>query len=200
MRRPPVLNSRSCRLVKDQLWMARGSASRRSRFPRLYPMTPKSSRTSLARKRWQERRAQWVRAGPGQMPRHLGWCPPRQRGTLESRVSCGCWAIMARFVQPSSRKCGLSTPFHKYDDGFLLGGPQLVSVMPKVVNRIAEEVLHVHGRLKARRVPTGRECMASSHSPGRTRSSRSRMAPCTWSNLLMRPVRPTREAPARGPA
>jgi hypothetical protein len=38
---------------------------------------------------------------------------------------------------------------------FSLGGPQLVSVMPKVVNRIAEEVLQVHGRRKER-VPTGR--------------------------------------------
>jgi hypothetical protein len=40
-------------------------------------------------------------------------------------------------------------------DVFSLGGPQLVSVMPKVVNRIAEEVLQVHGRLKER-VPTDR--------------------------------------------
>jgi hypothetical protein len=51
MRRPPVLKSRCWRLVSDQLWMAWGRASRRSRFPRLYAMTPKSNRTSLARKR-----------------------------------------------------------------------------------------------------------------------------------------------------
>ena len=50
-RRPPVLKSRCWRLVRDQLWMARGRVSLRSRFPRLYAMTAKSNRTSLARKR-----------------------------------------------------------------------------------------------------------------------------------------------------
>ncbi len=35
MRRPPVLNSRCWRLVRDQLWMARGRTSRRRRLPRL---------------------------------------------------------------------------------------------------------------------------------------------------------------------
>jgi hypothetical protein len=48
---PPVLKSRCWRLVRDQPWMAWGRASRRRRFPRLYAMTPKSSRTSFARKR-----------------------------------------------------------------------------------------------------------------------------------------------------
>jgi len=42
------LISRCRRLVRDQLWTARGRASRRRRFPRLYAMTPKSGRTSLA--------------------------------------------------------------------------------------------------------------------------------------------------------
>jgi hypothetical protein len=51
IRRPPVLKSRSCKLVSDQLWMARGRASRRSRLPRLWAMTPSSRRTSLARNR-----------------------------------------------------------------------------------------------------------------------------------------------------
>src|SRR2546425_6322684 len=35
MRRPQVLNSRCCRLVSDQLWMASGRMSRRRRLPRL---------------------------------------------------------------------------------------------------------------------------------------------------------------------
>src|SRR5881409_3295402 len=35
MRRPPVLKSRCCRLVSDQLWMASGRMSRRRRLPRL---------------------------------------------------------------------------------------------------------------------------------------------------------------------
>ena len=64
IRRPPVLNDRCCRLVSDQLWMAWGSASRRRRLPRLYAMTPSSRRTSLARKRWQERRVQGVASLP----------------------------------------------------------------------------------------------------------------------------------------
>jgi hypothetical protein len=34
-------------------------------------------------------------------------CPPRQRGDPESRVSCGCYAIMGWYVQPSNRKCGM---------------------------------------------------------------------------------------------
>ena len=54
MRRPPVLNNRCCRLVRGQLWMARGRTNRRRRLPRLYAMTAKSNRTSLARKRWQD--------------------------------------------------------------------------------------------------------------------------------------------------
>src|SRR6266852_2950239 len=60
MRRPPVLKSRCWRLVRDQLWMASGRTSRRRRLPRLYAMTPRSNRTSLARNRWQESRVQWV--------------------------------------------------------------------------------------------------------------------------------------------
>src|SRR5438876_8201953 len=36
MRRPPVLNRRCWRLVRDQLWMATGKTSRRSRLPRLW--------------------------------------------------------------------------------------------------------------------------------------------------------------------
>jgi hypothetical protein len=35
MRRPPVLNSRCWRLVRDRLWMATGKTIRRSRLPRL---------------------------------------------------------------------------------------------------------------------------------------------------------------------
>jgi len=54
---PPVLKIRCCRLVSDQLWMATGRTSRRRRFPRLYGMTLQSSLTSLAWKRWQDRRA-----------------------------------------------------------------------------------------------------------------------------------------------
>ena len=37
----------------------------------------------------------------------------------------------------------------------LLGGPQLISMMPKMVNGISEQVLQAHRRLEAR-VPTGR--------------------------------------------
>ncbi len=59
-RMPPVLNSRCWRLVRDQRWTAGGRTSRRRRLPRLYAMTPKSNRTSLARKRWQERRVQFT--------------------------------------------------------------------------------------------------------------------------------------------
>ena len=36
MRRPPVLNSRCCRLVSDQLWMARGNTSRRKSMALLH--------------------------------------------------------------------------------------------------------------------------------------------------------------------
>jgi hypothetical protein len=35
IRRPPVLNNRCCRLVRDQLWMASGRTSRCGRLPRL---------------------------------------------------------------------------------------------------------------------------------------------------------------------
>jgi hypothetical protein len=45
-----------------------GEASRRRRFPRLYAMTPKSSRTSLARKRWQESRVQCLASLPSLIP------------------------------------------------------------------------------------------------------------------------------------
>jgi len=38
-------------LVRDQVWVARGRTSRRSRLPRLWAMTRSSSRTSLARNR-----------------------------------------------------------------------------------------------------------------------------------------------------
>src|SRR3989442_15820279 len=78
MRRPPVLNKRCCRLVRDQLWMAGGRTSRRSRLPTLYAMTPRSSRTSLARKRWQERRGH---RGGGVPP--LFYSSPPPRGVFE---------------------------------------------------------------------------------------------------------------------
>jgi hypothetical protein len=43
-------------VVRDQRWMARGRASRRRRFPRLYAMTPKSkalvTRTGAANPLW----------------------------------------------------------------------------------------------------------------------------------------------------
>ena len=71
---------------------------------------------------------------------------------------------MTYFLRPSRAAAGLLVGTHDIlpeserdalPNVFSLGGPQLVSVMPKVVNRIAEEVLQVHGRLKER-VPTGR--------------------------------------------
>src|ERR1035438_6079662 len=53
MSRPPVLTSLCCKLVRDQLLILCGNASRRHRFPRLYMITLSHSRTSLDRKRWQ---------------------------------------------------------------------------------------------------------------------------------------------------
>ena len=35
MKRPPLLNSRRCRLVRDLLWMTSDGTSRRRRAPRL---------------------------------------------------------------------------------------------------------------------------------------------------------------------
>jgi len=108
IRRPPVLNSCCWRLVKDQLWMARGRTSRRRRLPRWIRRSWSSTGASISlqlrvrQNRGCRRRRRWLR-GDGDAVRR----PRRVRDTasgetpvqllvLSQHAFGGCLKVISR--------------------------------------------------------------------------------------------------------